>query len=131
MMQKERQERSREEIYPAALNEFGSLGYENVSMERICRQHGISKGMIYHNYSNKDELFLLCVERVFTDLKDHIEWFFSESCINRRPKTSAKHGIPGCTGQPPIAYLCIVSRSSSIVSRFFSLNRYGAYGDIP
>ena len=73
MMQKERQERSREEIYRAALNEFGSLGYENVSMERICRQHGISKGMIYHYYSNKDELFLLCVERVFTDLKDHIE----------------------------------------------------------
>ena len=33
MMQKERQERSREEIYRAALNEFGSLGYENVSME--------------------------------------------------------------------------------------------------
>ena len=29
------------------------------------------------------------------------------------------------------AYLCIVSRRSSTVSRFLSLNRYGAYDDIP
>lgn len=73
MTKKERQERSKEEIYQAALTEFGTLGYEKVSMERICGQHGISKGMMYHYYSNKDELFLLCVERTFADLKDHVE----------------------------------------------------------
>lgn len=73
MTQKERQERSKEEIYRAALTEFGALGYEKVSMERICGQHGISKGMMYHYYSNKDELFLLCVERTFADLKAHVE----------------------------------------------------------
>ena len=73
MTQKERQERSREEIYQAALSEFGTLGYEKVSMERICGQHGISKGMMYHYYSNKDDLFLLCVERTFADLKAHVE----------------------------------------------------------
>lgn len=73
MTQKERQERSKEEIYRAALSEFGTLGYEKVSMERICGQHGISKGLMYHYYSNKDELFLLCVERTFADLKAHVE----------------------------------------------------------
>lgn len=73
MTQKERQERSKEEIYQAALAEFGTLGYEKASMERICGQHGISKGMMYHYYSNKDELFLLCVERTFADLKAHVE----------------------------------------------------------
>lgn len=73
MTQKERQERSREEIYQAALIEFGTLGYEKVSMERICGQHEISKGMMYHYYSSKDELFLLCVERTFADLKAHVE----------------------------------------------------------
>ena len=36
MTQKERQERSREEIYQAALEEFGTSGYDNVNMERIC-----------------------------------------------------------------------------------------------
>lgn len=71
--QKERQERSREEIYQAALEEFGSHGYDKVNMERICGNHGISKGMMYHYYSSKDELFLLCVERTFQDLKAWIE----------------------------------------------------------
>ena len=73
MTQKERQERSREEIYQAALNEFGTHGYDNVNMERICGNHGISKGMMYHYYSSKDELFLLCVERTFAELKACVE----------------------------------------------------------
>lgn len=73
MTQKERQERSKEEIYQAALDEFGTLGYDRVNMERICGRHGISKGMMYHYYSNKDALFLLCVERTFADLKNHVE----------------------------------------------------------
>ena len=73
MTQKERQERSKEEIYRAAMDEFGTLGYDRVNMERICGNHGISKGMMYHYYSNKDELFLLCVERTVEALKVHVE----------------------------------------------------------
>ena len=73
MTQKERQERSREEIYQAALKDFGAHGYDAVNMERICAGHGISKGMMYHYYTGKDELFLLCVERMYNDLKAHIE----------------------------------------------------------
>ena len=78
MTQKERQERSREEICQAALEEFGVLGYDKVSIERICGQHGISKGMMYHYYANKDELFLVCVERTFANLKIYIERNTSE-----------------------------------------------------
>lgn len=73
MTQKERQERSRKEILQAAMVEFGQSGYEKVTMERICRNHGISKGMMYHYYSSKDDLFLLCVGEAFEVLKDHIE----------------------------------------------------------
>ena len=42
MTQQERQERSRNEIAQAAMEEFGSY------MERICSGHGIYKGMMYH-----------------------------------------------------------------------------------
>ena len=73
MTQKERQERSREQIYQAALEEFGTHGYASVNMEQICTRHGISKGMMYHYYSSKEELFLLCVERTFAGLKARIE----------------------------------------------------------
>ena len=73
MNQQERQERSKASIYQAALEEFAANGYGNVNMERICANHHISKGMMYHYYSSKDELFLLCVEKTFTDLKAYIE----------------------------------------------------------
>lgn len=71
--QKERQERSRNEIFNAAMEEFGNNDYDKVTMECICSRHSISKGMMYHYYSNKDELFLLCVEDTFDALKDYVE----------------------------------------------------------
>lgn len=72
MTQQERQEKSREAICKAALEEFGTYGYENVNMEQICSRHDISKGMMYHYYSNKDELFLICAERTFTSLASYV-----------------------------------------------------------
>ena len=72
MTQQERQKRSREEICQAALEEFGSCGYDGTAMERICGRHGISKGMMYHYYAGKDELFLLCVEQTFRALREHL-----------------------------------------------------------
>ena len=73
MKQEERKEKSKEEIYQAALEEFGTYGYDNVSIEQICNRHGISKGMMYHYYKGKDDLFLASVSRVFKDLNDYLE----------------------------------------------------------
>ena len=73
MTQKERQERSRREILRAAMEEFGTQDYDAVTMDSICGNHGISKGMMYHYYPNKDALFLLCVQTTFQDLRDNIQ----------------------------------------------------------
>ena len=73
MTQKERQERSRKEIFQAAMEEFGTNDYDQVTMESICTRHKISKGMMYHYYSGKDELFLQCVDAVFRNLKEYVE----------------------------------------------------------
>lgn len=71
--QKERQERSRQAIIQAAMDEFGSADFEAVTMERICAGHGISKGMMYHYFSNKDELFLCCVSGIFQELWKYLQ----------------------------------------------------------
>ncbi|MEY8393096.1 TetR/AcrR family transcriptional regulator [Lachnospiraceae bacterium 45-W7] len=73
MKQQERQEGSRQKIFRAAMEEFGQNNYDKVSMENICTKHHISKGMMYHHYSNKDDLFLLCVEDTFRLLQDYVE----------------------------------------------------------
>lgn len=73
MTQKERQARSQSEILRAATEEFGTQNYEAVSMESICSRHGISKGMMYHYYANKDELFLRCVRDTFEMLEAYLK----------------------------------------------------------
>ena len=73
MTQKERQERSKNEIFKASMEEFGTRNYDEVTIESICKKHNISKGMMYHYYSSKDELFLLCVQDTFTSLEEYIK----------------------------------------------------------
>ena len=60
MTQAERQSQSRRKILEAAMDEFGARDFDAVTMEAICAGHGISKGMMYHYYTGKDELFLAC-----------------------------------------------------------------------
>lgn len=72
MTQKERQEHSRKEILQAALNEFGTYEYALVTVDNICARHNISKGMLYHYYAGKDDLFLLCVGDTFEKLSEFV-----------------------------------------------------------
>lgn len=72
MTQKERQEHSRKEILQAALDEFGTYEYAQVTVDNICARHNISKGMLYHYYAGKDNLFLLCVGDTFEKLSEFV-----------------------------------------------------------
>lgn len=59
MKQEERSELTRRKILEAALDEFGARGYSGGTIGNICRT-GINKGLIYHYFSGKDELYLTC-----------------------------------------------------------------------
>lgn len=72
MTQKERQEHSRQEILQAALDEFGTYEYAQVTVDNVCARHNISKGMLYHYHSGKDDLFLLCVGDTFEKLSEFV-----------------------------------------------------------
>ena len=68
MKQSEKNQRSRDCILRHALAEFAEHGYAGASLNRICSQGGISKGMLYHYYTGKDALYLACVEEMFRDM---------------------------------------------------------------
>lgn len=72
MTQRERKQRSKEKILVAAMAEFGTKDFDAVTMDGICFAHGISKGMMYHYVSGKDELFLQCVGHTFRLLARHV-----------------------------------------------------------
>lgn len=54
-------ELTKQKIINAAIHEFSRIGYEKGSINEICKS-GINKGLIYHNFKNKDELYLICVK---------------------------------------------------------------------
>lgn len=72
-MQKEmKTELTKEKILTAAMEEFGMNGYAGASLNRICNT-GIAKGLLYHNYANKDVLYLACVGRCFDMLTEYLK----------------------------------------------------------
>lgn len=63
---------TREKIIQAAVAEFGTKSYEAASLNTICTEYGISKGLIYHNFKNKDELYLICVQKCYEEITAYI-----------------------------------------------------------
>ena len=61
MKRAERTELTVSKIQEAALEEFGANGYSGGTINNICKR-GINKGLIYHNFKDKDELYLACLE---------------------------------------------------------------------
>lgn len=49
-------QRSRKRIMDAALELFGTLGYQATSISKIAQAAGISKGLMYNYFSGKQEL---------------------------------------------------------------------------
>lgn len=72
MKRTERTELTVSKIQEAALEEFGVNGYAGGTINNICKR-GINKGLIYHNFKNKDELFLVCLENSCKKLVSLIE----------------------------------------------------------
>lgn len=72
MNRKEKSQISKEKILNAAIAEFGTKTYENASLNNICNDNKISKGLIYHYFENKEELFLKCVKACFDALVDYL-----------------------------------------------------------
>ena len=72
MRKETKTERTKERILAAAMDEFGSKGYAASSLNNICNA-GISKGLLYHNFKSKDDLFLACVRRCFNTLSEYLK----------------------------------------------------------
>lgn len=73
MKKAEKTQETKKRILAAALEEFGSNDYETASINVICNNYHISKGLLYHNYKSKDDLYLACVKVSYDALLDHLK----------------------------------------------------------
>jgi AcrR family transcriptional regulator len=55
-------------IVSAAIAEFGAHDFDSASLDRIVSAAGISKGGLYEYIASKEELYLFCMEQVWSSL---------------------------------------------------------------
>lgn len=72
MKKEEKTELTKEKIITAAIEEFGTKGYTESSLNNICSNFKISKGLIYHNFKNKDEIYLACIRKCILEVTEYL-----------------------------------------------------------
>jgi AcrR family transcriptional regulator len=101
--QTERREETREQVLAAAARVFARHGFHATSLEAVAEEAGFSRGAVYYNFSDKEELFLelldrRCAERaqdlreVFADTDDDVE------ATSRQAQLAAQHALDAMTG---------------------------------
>lgn len=73
MKQEEKSRLSRERILDAATKEFAARGYGGAAVNTICEEGNISKGILYHHFADKDDLYLGCLARMFSALAQEMD----------------------------------------------------------
>lgn len=68
----------REAIFEASLEEFAAVGYERANTNRICECAGVSKGLLFHYYGSKKQLYMFTVEKCTDDVLAAFEDFPTE-----------------------------------------------------
>lgn len=63
-------ERTRGKILAAATVEFATRGFDGARVDAIVAKCGISKNLVYHYFSGKEELFVRVMELAYADMRE-------------------------------------------------------------
>ena len=66
-------EKVKEKIYQAAIEEFYKKGFSKAKMQDIAKKAGISVGLTYSYYNNKEDLFAAIVEPIYKEIIQSVE----------------------------------------------------------
>jgi AcrR family transcriptional regulator len=61
--QSERRQETREEVLAAASRVFARNGFHATSLDAVAEEAGFSRGAVYYNFADKEELFLELLDR--------------------------------------------------------------------
>lgn len=71
MKKSEKTEITIAKIIESAMAEFGKNGYAGGTVNNICKT-GINKGLLYHNFTGKDELYIICLKRSCEKFSEYV-----------------------------------------------------------
>jgi AcrR family transcriptional regulator len=89
---KERQARTRELLMESAATVAARRGIERASLDEVAERAGFTKGAVYANFSNKEELFLAMLDAHFETRLEELDRIVSTEAD---PDTQAREAAEG------------------------------------
>lgn len=57
-------QKTRDKIFQTAVDMISQHGFDNVTIDAICRESGVAKGSFYHYFKSKDDIIILTYENI-------------------------------------------------------------------
>jgi AcrR family transcriptional regulator len=103
--QAERREETRAEVLAAAARVFAARGFDATSLDAIAEEAGFSRGAVYYNFADKEELFLELLDRRCAERSQDLRQVFAGTAdgvdaTSRQAQLAADHALEAMTGDP-------------------------------
>jgi AcrR family transcriptional regulator len=109
--QAERREETRAQVLAAAARVFAKHGFHATSLEAIADEAGFSRGAVYYNFADKEELFLELLDRRCAERAQDLRAFFADAdadadadddveATSRQAQVAAQRALDAMTGDP-------------------------------
>ena len=129
MTQAERREETREQVLAAAARMFAKRGFHATSLDAIAEEAGFSRGAVYYNFADKEELFLELLDRRCAERAQDLREVFADTPeediaqTSRQAQLAAEHALDAMTGDPEwralyLEFLAHAARDQAFRRRF-------------
>jgi AcrR family transcriptional regulator len=129
LTQAERRDETRDQLIAAAARVFSRRGFHGTSLEAIAEEAGFSRGAVYYNFADKEELFLELLDRRCAERAQDLRGVFAEvdegdvDATARQAGVAAQHALDAMTGDPEwralyLEFLAHAARDPAFRRRF-------------
>jgi AcrR family transcriptional regulator len=128
MTQAERREGTRDQVIAAAAKVFARNGFHATSLDAIAEEAGFSRGAVYYNFADKEELFLELLDRRCAERAQDLREVFvgtegDVEATSRQATVAADHALAAMTGDREwtalyLEFLAHASRDAAFRRRF-------------
>jgi AcrR family transcriptional regulator len=104
MTQEQRRQQTRDAVLAAAGRVFAQRGFEAASLDAIAEEAGVTRGAVYYNFADKEELFLELLDRRCAERAQDLREVFAGTqpgdvnAASRQAKVAAQHALDAMTG---------------------------------
>ena len=128
LTQTQRREETREQLLAAAACVFARNGFHATSLEAVAEEAGFSRGAVYYNFADKEELFLDLLDRRCAERAQDLREGFADTgddvgATSRQAQLAAEQALGAMTGDPEwralyLEFLAHAARDPAFRRRF-------------